>query len=160
VVADEVRALAQKSAAAAQITSNLILESTRNVQAGVRLTEVVQTKLTGVSGDVQQVVDSIRQIADASEEQSTRIAQLTRAIDTVSRTTQAGAATTEETAAATQDMARQAEVMAELVAHFNTGEQGAGTVPSVPLAEHAAGAVALDTQGNTLSDEPAQFIEF
>ncbi len=119
VVAEEVRNLAQRSADAAKTTANLIGESVRNSEGGVRITNEMSEIFTEINDGSSQVSDLIREIATASSEQSSGIEQVNAALINLDKLTQETAANSEESASASEELNAQASSLACAVAEFN-----------------------------------------
>jgi methyl-accepting chemotaxis protein len=109
VVAGEVRALAQKSAAAAKDIKLLISDSVQRVEVGTDLAEKSGQMLTTITGSIQQVAQMIDDIARASQEQTIGIHQVHRAMSDIDRVTQENAALVEQTSAAAESLHHEAE---------------------------------------------------
>ena len=118
VVAAEVRALAQRSAAAAREIKELISNSVDQVSDGTRLVNEAGTAMQNTVVGIQQVTEIINEISVASHEQATGIEQVNRAIVQMEDVTQQNAALVEEAAAAAESMREQAEALSELVSRF------------------------------------------
>ncbi|MBL8522383.1 MAG: hypothetical protein JNN20_01720, partial [Betaproteobacteria bacterium] len=118
VVAGEVRALAQRSAAAAKEIKELISNSVDQVSEGTKLVNEAGTSMQNIVVGIQQVTEIINEISVASHEQATGIEQVNRAIVQMEDVTQQNAALVEEAAAAAESMREQAEVLSELVSRF------------------------------------------
>jgi len=118
VVAAEVRALAQRSAAAAKEIKELIRNSVDQVSEGTQLVNEAGTSMQNIVVGIQQVTEIINEISVASHEQATGIEQVNRAIVQMEDVTQQNAALVEEAAAAAESMREQAEVLSELVSRF------------------------------------------
>ncbi len=118
VVAGEVRALAQRSAAAAKEIKELISNSVDQVGEGTQLVNEAGTSMQNIVVGIQQVTEIINDISVASHEQATGIEQVNRAIVQMEDVTQQNAALVEEAAAAAESMREQAEVLSELVSRF------------------------------------------
>jgi methyl-accepting chemotaxis protein len=121
VVATEVRALAQRSAAAAREIKNLISVSVDRVAAG---TQVVQ----GAGATMQEMVenadllnDLLAKIAQAAKEESKGISDVGRAVDQLDATTQQNASLVAETAEAANSLRSQAAYLMRLVANYKLG---------------------------------------
>jgi hypothetical protein len=69
VVADEVRNLAMRSAAAAKNTAQLLEESSQNANAGVAINHEVLINLEEINGQVNKVSMVMQEITLASEKQ-------------------------------------------------------------------------------------------
>jgi methyl-accepting chemotaxis protein len=118
VVANEVRNLAQRSAAAAKEIKDLINAGSSLVdESGRTLTEIVES--------VKKVTDFVAEIAAASEEQSAGIEQVNKAVMQMDEVTQQNAALVQEAAAASKALEEQAEHMVDLVSFFKTGTHAA-----------------------------------
>jgi len=122
VVASEVRALAQKSAAAAKDIKTLIDDSVQRVQSGTQLAEKSGDMLGGITEAVKQVATMISEIADASAEQSQGIGQVHQAIAQIDAVTQQNAALVEETTAAAKSLSTEAQGLSQSMRFFNIGK--------------------------------------
>ena len=118
VVAAEVRALAQRSAAAAKEIKELIHNTVDQVGEGTKLVNEAGSSMQGIVVGIQQVTEIINEISVASHEQATGIDQVNRAIIQMEEVTQQNAALVEEAAAAAESMREQAEALSELVSRF------------------------------------------
>ncbi len=115
VVAEEVRNLAQRSAAAARETAEKIEDSIRKSESGVGISARVAESLETIAEKARQVDELVAEIARASGEQSTGIGQLNTAISQMDGVTQSTAANAEETASSAEELNSQAESMKTLV---------------------------------------------
>ncbi|MBI3714987.1 MAG: hypothetical protein HY255_03205 [Betaproteobacteria bacterium] len=118
VVAGEVRALAQRSAAAAKEIKDLINATVDQVGEGTKLVNEAGTAMQNIVVGIQQVTEIINEIAVASSEQASGIEQVNRAIVQMEDVTQQNAALVEEAAAAAESMREQAESLSDLVSRF------------------------------------------
>ncbi len=118
VVAEEVRNLAQRSAEAAKTTANLIEESVKNAEGGVRINGEMSEVLTQINDGARKVNDIICEIAAASKEQSCGIEQVNAALTNLDKLTQETAANSEESASAGEQLNAQASSLAKTVAEF------------------------------------------
>lgn len=100
VVATEVRALAQRSAAAATEIKTLTDDSVGKVEEGSKLVNQAGTTMDSVVGSVRKVTDMMADIVTASRERTTGIEQKNVAITHMDQTTEQNAALVEEAAAA------------------------------------------------------------
>jgi methyl-accepting chemotaxis protein len=134
VVANEVRTLAQRSAAAAKEIKELIGDSVDKVAAGSRLVGEAGATIQDVVASVRRVSSIMAEISVASGEQSAGIEQVGAAIHQMDQVTQQNAALVEEAAAATESMQEQARQLAEAVSVFKL-DHGAAPAPArVPRA--------------------------
>jgi len=121
VVASEVRALAQRSAKAAQeiktiITDNSIkmeLGNARASQAGASVSEALAT--------IQKVNQTVTGVAQATKEQSIGIQQVGQAVAHLDEATQQNAALVEQTAAATKNLDEQVQALKTTINRFQIG---------------------------------------
>jgi len=118
-VAEEVRALAQRSASAARDTAARIEDSIAKTRRGVELGEQVFQSFATITDHAGKVDDLIRQIAGAIEEQSKGIAQVNSAVTQIDKLVQTGAAAAETGAATAAELSSQAEKLGEAVASLH-----------------------------------------
>ena len=118
VVAGEVRALAQRSAAAAKEIKALIGESVLRVDAGTRLAQNAGLAMGEIVQGVRRVADIVGEIATAAAEQKDGIGQVNVAVQRLDEMTQQNAALVEESAAAAGSLRSQAEQLTALVSTF------------------------------------------
>jgi methyl-accepting chemotaxis protein len=122
VVAEEVRNLAQRSAQAAKNTADMIGESVRNADDGVKIATEVSTSFDRIAGSSKKVNDLIAEIAAASKEQAAGIKQVNDAVSQMDKVTQQNAANAEESASASEELSSQAAELQAMVAQFNIGK--------------------------------------
>ena len=115
VVAEEVRSLAQRSAEAAQNTSNLIEESQENSNNGVAASEEVAKILAQIVESVEKVTGLVQEVSAASDEQTQGINQINISVAEMDKVTQSNAAGAEESAAASEELTGQANELFEMV---------------------------------------------
>lgn len=129
VVAEEVRNLAQRSAAAARNTAKLIEGSQLDAEAGVAVTSEVAQNLERIVESVRKVEELVSEVSVASAEQSQGIDQINLAVSYMDKVVQDNAASSEEGAAASEELSAQAVslmgIVGELVALV-----GGGTAPA------------------------------
>jgi methyl-accepting chemotaxis protein I, serine sensor receptor len=122
VVAGEVRALAQRSAAAAKEIRELIGDSVAKVQNGAELAARAGVTMAEIVKAAHQVTGIVSEISVASEEQSRGIDQINRAVTQMDNATQENAALVEQAAAAAASLEEQARALDDAVAVFRLGE--------------------------------------
>jgi methyl-accepting chemotaxis protein len=118
VVAGEVRALAQKSASAAQDIRHLIDDSVARVAFGTDLAHQSGAMLHDMLTDIEQVNDAISHISHASVEQANGISQVNLAVADLDKTTQENAALVETTNASAINMAQESRKLEHQVEFF------------------------------------------
>ncbi|MBM4065044.1 MAG: hypothetical protein FJ266_05300 [Planctomycetes bacterium] len=115
VVAEEVRNLAQRSAAAAKDITALITDSVKKAEIGTGLVKNTKEVFSGIVSQVKKVTDLVNEIATASEEQTNGIEQISKAIQQMDQVIQQNAASAEETAATSEELSSQAQELKGLV---------------------------------------------
>ncbi|MBB4065788.1 methyl-accepting chemotaxis protein [Gellertiella hungarica] len=133
VVAQEVRELAQRSAAAAKEIKALIGTSTEQVGEGVTLVSDTGNALSAIVGEVQEINRLVAAIVESAREQSNALNAINTAINTIDQNTQQNAAMVEQSSAASNSLAREADSLNQLVLRFRTGSEA-----PAPLAQRAA----------------------
>lgn len=115
VVAEEVRALAQRSAEAAKETAQKIEASVASSRQGVALGKDLCANLEEIARGVREVDTLVSQISSASHEQTKGLEQISTAIHEIDRHTQDNASGSEETASAAALLDNQASLLRETV---------------------------------------------
>ncbi len=159
VVANEVRALAQRAASASKDIKELITNSDGQVQEGVRLVNEAGTALEEIVTSVRKVADYVSDIASASQEQTSGIDQVSGAISGMDEMTQQNAALVEETTAALHSAREQVDDLMSAVGAFRTTGGGAGAHADgagQPLRDMAARMARRSGSGE---DDPVSFDE-
>jgi methyl-accepting chemotaxis protein len=146
VVATEVRALAQRSAAAAKEIKALITDSVQKVKSGSELVDHAGKTMDEIVSSVKRVTDIMGEITAASAEQSAGIEQVNAAVTRMEDMTQQNAALVEEAAAAAESLQGQANTLSETVAVFKLSM--AGQRPD----KQPTDARAVDTEDETDAD--------
>jgi methyl-accepting chemotaxis protein len=130
VVAEEVRKLAMRSAEAAKNTADMIEESVKNADGGVKITEEVAKSLSQIVDRTGKVGDLIAEIAAASNEQALGIEQVNTAVAQMNQVTQSNAANSEESASASEELSSQASELANMVSAFTLSSSGGASRPA------------------------------
>ncbi len=119
VVAEEVRNLAQRSAKAAQDTTEIIEKNVQLSESGVNVAQKVQEALQEINTQSNELSKLIDQINSASREQTQGISQINQAVNQMEQVTQQNAANAEETASSSEEMSAQAESLNDIVLQLN-----------------------------------------
>jgi methyl-accepting chemotaxis protein len=118
VVASEVRALAQRSAEAANDIKLLITDSTEQVAIGVELVRDTGQSLSAIADRIADLRVAIEGIAQSASEQATNLGQINTAVADMDRMTQQNSAMAEQCTAAARCLAEQAEGLNGTVHRF------------------------------------------
>jgi methyl-accepting chemotaxis protein len=124
VVAQEVRELAQRSAAAAQEIKGLINKSTNEVNSGSQFVQETGTVLAKISEQIVTISQHVEMIARASHDQSNALQEVNSTVNQMDQMTQQNAAMVEETTAASRELADQADALLGLVQQFKIDREG------------------------------------
>ena len=118
VVASEVRALSQRSAAAARDIKSLIDSSVNRINAGNALVTRAGEAMEHIVENVQRVSSLVAEISLASGEQSAGIDQVNLAVTQMDSATQQNASLSQQSTVAAQSLQSQAENLLESVSVF------------------------------------------
>ena len=116
VVANEVRALAQRSTEAARGIAALISTSSQQVESGVRLAGESGEALERIVSRISSATGLVHGISDAANRQASDLEQVNRAINDMGRVTQMNAAMVEQSRTACQSLANEATELNALIA--------------------------------------------
>jgi methyl-accepting chemotaxis protein len=138
VVAEEVRALAQRSANAARETADKIEIALHKSNEGASTSVEVAAMLTQIVQQVREMDNLVAEIATASGEQSTGIEQVTKAMSEMDRVTQSNAAGAEESASAAHELSAQSSELRAAVEQLNAftgiGSKNSAVATAAPAA--------------------------
>ena len=115
VVAEEVRSLAQRCAAAAKETADKLGDSVLKSQQSVEITGEVAKSFTTIHSQVHALDSLIAEISTACREQSEGITQLNQAVSQLDKVNQSNTAMAEEEAANSEALTHQADLLAKTV---------------------------------------------
>ncbi|NTA50022.1 chemotaxis protein [Agrobacterium tumefaciens] len=118
VVAQEVRELAQRSAAAAREIKDQISRSSGQVQNGVRLVGETGEVLKRISHQVKSASEIVRKIAHSASEQDTTLRSISSSLNQLDAATQHNAAMAEETTASAEALAADTDELLALISGF------------------------------------------
>jgi len=115
VVAQEVRALAQRSADAARDTAELVSASVDAGTAGRTQLDEVAVAIGGITERTTKVKQLIDQVNQTGQEQAQGLAQVARAMEQMDQATNMTAATAEQRAAASEQLSAQSQAMFDVI---------------------------------------------
>jgi methyl-accepting chemotaxis protein len=118
VVAEEVRSLAQRCAAAARETSDKISASADKSAQGARVSEKVAGNISAIVERIRRLDEKVAEIAEASHEQSKGITQVSEAVSGIDKITQSNAALSQQSAASAEELKSQADEVRDAVARL------------------------------------------
>jgi methyl-accepting chemotaxis protein len=118
VVAEEVRNLAQRSAKAANETTELIEGNMSSVKNGADIANRTANSLEEIIGGITKVTDLVNEITAASKEQTVGVDEINSSLGQIDQITQSNAANAEETAAASEELSGQATNLQTMIARF------------------------------------------
>ncbi|MCX6950968.1 MAG: methyl-accepting chemotaxis protein [Verrucomicrobia bacterium] len=155
VVAEEVRALAQRSATAAQETADKIEGAIAKTTQGVQISGQVTTRLAEIVEKVRQVDGLIAEVATASREQNHGVQQINDSIGQMDKVVQTNAASAEESAAAAEELNAQALALNEIIGQLRGLVDGKTThAPAGAPARPPAPAVASSASAAAAAPAP------
>ncbi|MBL9119105.1 MAG: nitrate- and nitrite sensing domain-containing protein [Phycisphaerae bacterium] len=117
VVAEEVRNLAQRSAAAARETAELIDRSVESVKNGVTIAGQVGDALSGIVRDAEEANRQVSEVAALVAEQQTKLSSVCEGLEQLDAVVQQTASAAEELASTAQESNSQVACLESL---FNT----------------------------------------
>jgi methyl-accepting chemotaxis protein len=118
VVAQEVRALAQRSAEAARDTAELVTASVTAGNTGRTQLDEVAGAISGITERTMKVKDLVDQVNRTGEEQANGLAQIAESMSQLEGATTTTAANAEERAAASQQLSAQSQNMRDVIAEL------------------------------------------
>ncbi|MBP2460220.1 MULTISPECIES: methyl-accepting chemotaxis protein [unclassified Rhizobium] len=124
VVAQEVRELAQRSAAAAKEIKEQISRSSGQVANGVRLVGEAGQALKRISDQVKSASDIVGRIAHSAAEQDTTLRSISSSLNMLDQATQHNAAMAEETTASAEALSADTEELLNLIRSFRVSGTG------------------------------------
>jgi methyl-accepting chemotaxis protein len=140
VVAQEVRALAQRSAEAAKEIKGLISTSGQQVGQGVALVGETGQSLERIVEQVASIDGLVSEISASAQEQATSLSQVNAAVNQMDQMVQQNAAMVEEATAASHSLKGEAGELHALVSRFKItestrqhGDRPAATASTSPI---------------------------
>lgn len=136
VVAEEVRNLAQRSAAAAKETTVMISDSVKKAEDGAKIADETARSLKEIVDGVTKVTDLVNEITSASNEQARGVKEINQGLSELNAVTQQNAQMAEESSSASEALTAQAENLKRTISRFRLrnsdnygGNLALGTAP-------------------------------
>lgn len=123
VVADQIRKLAEQSAASAVSTRELIQGSIHDVEDGNKAVALVSETLDEVIKGINAIADTSKSLSESSQSQATAMEQAEQGVNQISEVVQSNSAMAQETSATSEELSAQAETLDNLVKQFTLREQ-------------------------------------
>lgn len=123
VVADQIRKLAEQSAASAVSTRELIEGSIHDVEEGNKAVALVSETLDEVIKGINDIADTSKSLSENSQSQATAMEQAEHGVNQISEVVQSNSAMAQETSATSEELSAQAETLDNLVRQFTLREQ-------------------------------------
>ena len=129
VVADQIRKLAEQSAASAVSTRELIEGSIHDVEEGNKAVALVSETLDEVIKGINDIADTSKSLSENSQsqvtamEQAEAMKQAEEGVNQISEVVQSNSAMAQETSATSEELSAQAETLDNLVKQFTLREQ-------------------------------------
>ena len=121
VVADQIRKLAEQSAAVS--TRELIEGSIHDVEEGNKAVALVSETLDEVIKGINDIADTSKSLSENSQSQATAMEQAEQGVNQISEVVQSNSAMAQETSATSEELSAQAETLDNLVRQFTLREQ-------------------------------------
>lgn len=118
VVADQIRKLAEQSAASAVSTRELIEGSIHDVEEGNKAVALVSETLDEVIKGINDIADTSKSLSENSQSQATAMEQAEQGVNQISEVVQSNSAMAQETSATSEELSAQAETLDNLVKQF------------------------------------------
>jgi methyl-accepting chemotaxis protein len=143
VVASEVRALAQRSAAAAKEIKGLIANANTQVEQGVDLVGKAGAALERIVVQVAEINRVVSAIAASSQQQAAGLSQVNTSMLEVDQVTQQNVAIVAQSTAAARSLAQESADLQEMIGRFEIGRVAASEPPRSPARAPAGPRAAL-----------------
>ena len=154
MVAQEVRALAQRSAEAAKEIKGLISNSERTVGEGVQLVTDAGGSISAIEELMQSIDAHMDAIAGAASDQSGSLAEINTAMNDMDKSTQQNAAMVQEVSASGDELRLESARLAEMLGRFRTGGN-TGELRQVGQAMRAPSSRPMQRAASTRAARPA-----
>lgn len=148
VVAGEVRALAQRSASAANEIKDVIQQTVDKIRSGSEQVSEAGVAMNEIVERFRNMTTLIGEIAGASKEQAIGLQQINQAVSEMDDATQQNSTLVDSTLRTAEEMQHQADIFRQLVSAFKLSEQDA--IEHEMIIENQAKTHSLGNQQNRL----------
>lgn len=118
VVAEQIKELAEESAASAEETRVMLTNSLNQVEIGSNVADQTSQFMTEMIEQLDGVVMEVAKIRQVSDQQAESVKQISQAVEQVNGVVQSNSATSEEVSATSQELSASAEGLDEMISRF------------------------------------------
>lgn len=118
VVAEQIKELAEESAASAEETRVMLTNSLNQVEIGSNVADQTSQFMAEMIGQLDVVVMEVAKIRQVSDQQAESVKQISQAVEQVSSVVQSNSATSEQVSATSQELSASAEGLDEMISGF------------------------------------------
>lgn len=118
VVAEEVRSLAQRSRSSAKETEELVLEITKKIADGSKLSKKTSSSLQAMIEDNTKIASIISYISEISSKQQTSFSEITQDVINTSKEVSASSELSSESSSSSQKLSDQATLLSASMSKF------------------------------------------
>ncbi len=124
VVANEVRALAQRTSDAAKQIGELSTVSSEKISEGSQLAERVGVQIRDISGEIAGISEVIAGVSEEADQQSASMNEVATALASLDRNTQRNAEMVHNSSGTAAELTKEARALRQTVSSFQTGRAG------------------------------------
>ena len=118
VVAEQIKELAEESAASAEETRVMLTNSLNQVEIGSNVADQTSQFMDEMIEQLDVVVMEVAKIRQVSDQQAESVKQISQAVEQVSSVVQSNSATSEQVSATSQELSASAEGLDEMISGF------------------------------------------
>ena len=118
VVAEQIKELAEESAASAEETRVMLTNSLNQVEIGRNVADQTSQFMDEMIEQLDVVVTEVAKIRQVSDQQAESVKQISQAVEQVSSVVQSNSATSEQVSATSQELSASAEGLDEMISGF------------------------------------------
>lgn len=118
VVAEQIKELAEESAASAEETRVMLTNSLNQVEIGSNVADQTSQFMDEMIEQLAVVVMEVAKIRQVSDQQAESVKQISQAVEQVSSVVQSNSATSEQVSATSQELSASAEGLDEMISRF------------------------------------------